>query len=244
MNSGGAHCLKYGVTNEHLLGASLHGADGPAGGPSLAGGQSGCGGGPRLLGVVCGSKVQLGVFVTESTLRILRKPEARAPVLIGFYTTRGCGRFVWPEIIQKACCPLRLEFNGWALYRDTDKFAGAGYPRLRALPDRRGRRCACRIDTKLWQDHGDCPENMTPVECGEASLRRKSAAIWKGRNLRLGDWSRFSDYKCVLDGTTRSQSCRMVVENALARWPMITGCAWAMVFHGGRRQNIATRLNL
>ena len=71
MNSGGAHCLKYGVTTNNLLGVKLVLMDGTVvdlGGPySDAGGLD-------LLGVVCGAEGQLGI-VTEATLRILPKPK-------------------------------------------------------------------------------------------------------------------------------------------------------------------------
>lgn len=73
MNSGGAHCLKYGVTTNNLLGVTLVLMDGTVvelGGAHLDAGRL------DLLGVVCGSEGQLGV-VTEATLRILAKPEGR-----------------------------------------------------------------------------------------------------------------------------------------------------------------------
>jgi glycolate oxidase len=91
MNSGGAHCLKYGVTTNNLLGVTA-GADGwhrwsTLGGPD--GGRSGL----DLLGVICGSEGQLGI-VTEATLRILPKPAGARPVLIAFDSAEVAGACV------------------------------------------------------------------------------------------------------------------------------------------------------
>ena len=77
MNSGGAHCLKYGVTTNNLLGVTLVLMDGTV---VEVGGAHMDAGGLDLLGVICGSEGQLGV-VTEATLRILPKPEGARPVL-------------------------------------------------------------------------------------------------------------------------------------------------------------------
>ncbi len=77
MNSGGAHCLKYGVTTNNLLGVTMVMMDG---GVVEIGGAHLDAGGLDLLGVICGSEGQLGV-VTEATLRILRKPEGGADMI-------------------------------------------------------------------------------------------------------------------------------------------------------------------
>ena len=80
MNSGGAHCLKYGVTTNNLLGVTMVMADGEV---VEIGGGSYDSAGLDLLGVICGSEGQLGI-VTEATLRILPKPEGARPILLGF----------------------------------------------------------------------------------------------------------------------------------------------------------------
>src|SRR5437764_1731418 len=79
-NSGGAHCLKYGVTTNNLLGVTLVLNDGTV---VEIGGQHLDSGGYDLLGLVCGSEGQLGI-VTEATVRILRAAEGARPVLVGF----------------------------------------------------------------------------------------------------------------------------------------------------------------
>ena len=90
MNSGGAHCLKYGVTTNNLLGVTMVTMEGEV---MEIGGAHLDSGGYDLLGLICGSEGQLGV-VTEATLRILRKPEGARPVLMGFDSHEVAGACV------------------------------------------------------------------------------------------------------------------------------------------------------
>src|SRR6202035_4347028 len=82
-NSGGVHCLKYGMTTNNLLGCELVLMTGEV---LRLGGKHLDAGGYDLLGIVTGSEGLLGV-VTEVTVRILRKPEAARALLIGFSTS-------------------------------------------------------------------------------------------------------------------------------------------------------------
>ena len=90
MNSGGAHCLKYGVTTNNLLGVTMVLMDGTV---VEIGGAHLDAPGYDLLGIICGSEGQLGV-VTEATLRILKKPEGARPVLMGFDSSEVAGACV------------------------------------------------------------------------------------------------------------------------------------------------------
>jgi FAD/FMN-containing dehydrogenase len=74
MNSGGAHCLKYGVTTNNVLGVKMVLIDGDR----RIGGGALDAPGLDLLGLIVGSEGQLGI-VTEATVRMLRRPRARAP---------------------------------------------------------------------------------------------------------------------------------------------------------------------
>ena len=90
MNSGGAHCLKYGVTTNNLMGVTMVRMDGTVveiGGPFMDAG------GLDLLGLICGSEGQLGV-VTEAVLRILPSPEGARPILMGFSSNAVAGACV------------------------------------------------------------------------------------------------------------------------------------------------------
>ncbi len=90
MNSGGAHCLKYGVTTNNLLGVKLVLVDGTV---IELGGNHLDAGGYDLLGLVCGSEGQLGI-VTEATVRLIAKPEGARRVLFGFETSEEAGACV------------------------------------------------------------------------------------------------------------------------------------------------------
>ncbi|MCF6327011.1 MAG: FAD-binding protein, partial [Devosiaceae bacterium] len=128
MNSGGAHCLKYGVTTNNLLGVTLVMADGEIiklGGAHM----DSCG--YDLLGLICGSEGQLGI-VTEAVLRILPKPEGARPVLIGFDSPEVAGTCV-ADIIKAGILPVAIEYMDRLCIEETDKFSGAGYPDVEAL---------------------------------------------------------------------------------------------------------------
>jgi FAD/FMN-containing dehydrogenase len=94
MNSGGAHCLKYGVTVNNILGATLVLMDGTIlqiGGPALDAS------GLDLLGLIIGSEGQLGI-VTEACVRLLRAAEGARPVLFGFDSSEDAGASgPWPR---------------------------------------------------------------------------------------------------------------------------------------------------
>ena len=133
MNSGGAHCLKYGVTTNNLMGVTLVLADGAV--VTLGGGHLDAGG-LDLLGVLCGSEGQLGI-VTEAVLRILPKPEGARPVLIGFENgeTGGAetaGACV-AAIIRAGVLPVAIEYMDRLCIAAVKDFCGADYPDVEAL---------------------------------------------------------------------------------------------------------------
>ena len=134
MNSGGAHCLKYGVTTNNLLGVTLVQMDGTV---VQIGGSWLDAGGMDLLGVICGSEGQLGV-VTEAWLRILPKPEGARPVLMGFdgNAVAGANEIAGAcvaDIIKAGILPVAIEFMDRPCIRATEAFAHAGYPDCEAL---------------------------------------------------------------------------------------------------------------
>ena len=121
MNSGGAHCLKYGVTTNNLLGVRLVTFDGEI---LDIGGAAMDAAGYDLLGLVCGSEGQLGI-VTEATVRLIPSPEGARPVLFGFDSVEDASQCV-AAIIGAGIVPVAMEYHGQA--RD---------PHLRELRPRR-----------------------------------------------------------------------------------------------------------
>ncbi|MDA0962143.1 MAG: FAD-binding protein, partial [Proteobacteria bacterium] len=128
MNSGGAHCLKYGVTTNNLMGVTMVLMDGTV---VELGGAHLDAGGLDLLGVICGSEGQLGV-VTEATLRILRKPEGARPILMGYDSNEVAGAVV-SDIIKAGVLPVAIEFMDRPCIEACEAFAKAGYPMCEAL---------------------------------------------------------------------------------------------------------------
>ncbi|WP_433990023.1 putative FAD-linked oxidoreductase (plasmid) [Pseudoseohaeicola sp. NH-UV-7] len=194
MNSGGAHCLKYGVTTNNLMGVKMVLMDG-----SIVdlGGSHMDAGGLDLLGVICGSEGQLGV-VTEATLRILPKPEGARPVLMGFDSAEVAGACV-SDIIKAGVLPVAIEYMDRLCIEVTDKFAKAGYPDCEALLIVEVEGAPQEIDEQLGVIM-QIARNHNPVELRESKSPEESAKIWLGRKSAFGAIGQINDYMC-LDGT-------------------------------------------
>ena len=195
MNSGGAHCLKYGVTTNNLMGVRLVTLEGEIvdiGGPELDAG------GLDLLGLVCGSEGQLGI-VTEATVRLLRAAEGARPVLFGFDSAEDAGRCV-AAIIGAGVIPVAMEYMDRLAIEICENFAHAGYPLdVEAMLIIEVEGGAEEMTAQLAKiaaiarDHGvrTMRESMSAME---------SAQIWKGRKSAFGATGRVADYICM-DGT-------------------------------------------
>ena len=194
MNSGGAHCLKYGVTTNNLLGVTLVLMDGTV---VEVGGAHMDAGGLDLLGVICGSEGQLGV-VTEATLRILPKPEGARPVLIGFDSNEVAGTCV-ADIIKAGILPVAIEFMDRPCIRATEDFAHAGYPDCEALLIVEVEGSPAEIDEQLALIKSIALRH-DPVEFRESKSEEESKKIWLGRKSAFGAMGQINDYMC-LDGT-------------------------------------------
>ena len=194
MNSGGAHCLKYGVTTNNLLGVTMVMMDGEI--VEFGGGHLD-NDGLDLLGVICGSEGQLGV-VTEATLRILHKPEGARPVLIAFDDNEVAGACV-ADIIKAGVLPVAIEFMDKLCIQTTEKFANAGYPDTNALLIVEVEGSDPEIDYQLEKIE-KIARKHNPVELRSSKSAEESAKIWLGRKSAFGAIGQINDYMC-LDGT-------------------------------------------
>ncbi len=194
MNSGGAHCLKYGVTTNNLLGVTMVTMAGEI--IELGGAYLGSAG-YDLLGLICGSEGQLGV-VTEATLRILAKPEGARPVLIGFDSNEVAGACV-SDIIRAGVLPVAIEFMDRPVIRAVENFVNAGYPDVKALLIIEVEGSETEIDEQLGKIV-KIAKRHNPVELRESGSEAESANIWKGRKAAFGAMGQINDYMC-LDGT-------------------------------------------
>ncbi|MDD7970514.1 FAD-linked oxidase C-terminal domain-containing protein [Roseinatronobacter alkalisoli] len=225
MNSGGAHCLKYGVTTNNLLGVTMVLMDGTVveiGGPYMDAG------GLDLLGVICGSEGQLGV-VTEATLRILRQPEGARPVLMGFDSNEVAGECV-SDIIKAGILPVAIEFMDRPCIRACEDFAKAGYPDCEALLIVEVEGAEAEIDEQLALIK-QIALRHNPVELRESASPEESARIWLGRKSAFGAMGQINDYMC-LDGTIPVSSLPFVLRR-IGEMSREYGLDVANVFHAG-----------
>ncbi len=122
-NSGGVHCLKYGVTTNNVLGCEMVLMDGEI---MRFGGKHLDAEGYDLLGVITGSEGLLGV-VTEVTVRILRAPETARAVLVGFASSEDAGDCV-ARVIGAGIIPAGMEMMDEPAIHAAEAFVHAGYP--------------------------------------------------------------------------------------------------------------------
>ncbi len=225
MNSGGAHCLKYGVTTNNLLGVTLVLMDGTV---VEVGGAHMDAGGLDLLGVICGSEGQLGV-VTEATLRILPKPEGARPVLIGFDSNEVAGECV-ADIIKAGILPVAIEFMDRPCIRATEDFAHAGYPDCEALLIVEVEGSPSEIDEQLALIKAIALRH-DPVEFRESKSEDESKKIWLGRKSAFGAMGQINDYMC-LDGTIPITALPLVLRR-IGEMSKQFGLDVGNVFHAG-----------
>ncbi|PWE27420.1 FAD-binding oxidoreductase [Pararhodobacter marinus] len=225
MNSGGAHCLKYGVTTNNLLGVTLVQMDGTV---LELGGAHMDAGGYDLLGLICGSEGQLGV-VTEATLRILPKPEGARPALIGFGSNEVAGACV-SDIIKAGILPVAIEFMDRPCIIATENFAKAGYPDCEALLIVEVEGSEAEIDGQLGLIR-QIAARHDPVEFRESQSEDESRKIWLGRKSAFGAMGVMGDYIC-LDGTIPVSELPFVLRR-IGELSAQFGLKVANVFHAG-----------
>ncbi len=226
MNSGGAHCLKYGVTTNNVLGVKMVLVDGTV---VEIGGAHLDAPGLDLLGVVVGSEGQLGI-VTEATLRILRSPEGARPVLFGFESSEAAGECV-AAIIGAGLVPVAMEFMDKLAIEICEGFAHAGYP-LDA-----GALLIIEVEGSPAEIEADLARIVAIAKAHgvmtikESKSAMETAAIWKGRKSAFGATGRIADYICM-DGTIPTGQLPLVlrrIEEICAE----RGLRVANVFHAG-----------
>ena len=226
MNSGGPHCLKYGVTTNNILGVKMVLIDGSVvelGGPALDSA------GFDMLGLVIGSEGQLGI-VTEATVRLLRMAEGARPVLFGFPSSEEAGACV-ASVIGAGIIPVAIEFMDKPAIEICEAFAKAGYPLdVEALLIIEVEGSEEEMEAELGRivdiakQHG-----VTTVR--ESKSATETALIWKGRKSAFGATGRIADYICM-DGTVPTGQLPFVLKGT-AEIVQSYGLRVANVFHAG-----------
>ena len=191
-NSGGAHCLKYGVTVNNVQGVRMvlmNGEIVDIGGDHLDAP------GYDLLALIVGSEGQLGI-VTEATVRLIKAPEGARPMLIGFASSQAAGACV-AGIIAAGIIPVAIEFMDRPAIHVCENFVGAGYPlNVEALLIVEVEGSEDEIDI-LLETIADIAQDYHPLVIRASRSAEESAAIWKGRKAAFGAIGQISDYYCM-----------------------------------------------
>ncbi|XWN32542.1 MAG: FAD-linked oxidase C-terminal domain-containing protein [Devosia sp.] len=226
-NSGGVHCLKYGLTTNNILGLQIVTIDGEVldiGGKHLD--QEGY----DWLAFMVGSEGLLGV-VTEVTVRILKAPETARAVLVGFPETEDAGRCV-AAIIAAGIIPGGMEMMDKPAIHAAEDFVHAGYPRdVDALliveldgPKVEVDHLLERVE-EIAKAHG-----ATHVRVSQNEEER--TAFWAGRKAAFPAVGRIAaDYMCM-DGTIPRRELPRVLKG-MADLSEKHGLRVANVFHAG-----------
>ncbi|MEH6584093.1 MAG: FAD-linked oxidase C-terminal domain-containing protein [Halioglobus sp.] len=226
-NSGGVHCLKYGLTVHNLLKLEMVTVDGEF---VTIGSEGLDSAGFDLLALMTGSEGLLGV-ITEVTVKLLPIPEKAQVVMAAFDTVQQAGDAV-AAIISHGIIPAGLEMMDSHAIRAAEDFAKAGYPTdAKAL-------LLCEVDGTLEevQEHIEKVDALF-LELGASSTRiskdeTERALLWKGRKSAFPAVGRISpDYYCM-DGTIpRSQLAYVLSE--MDKMSEHYGLRVANVFHAG-----------
>ena len=192
MNSGGAHCLKYGVTTNNILKVKMVLMNGEV---AELGGDYLDPQGYDLLGLVIGSEGQFGI-VTEVTVRILRQPEGARPILIGFPSVESAGSCV-AAIIADGLIPVAIEFMDKPAIHVCETFAKAGYPMdAQAMLIVEVEGSESEIEDQIGRIT-EIASRFDPMTLRVSQSPEEAAAIWKGRKSAFGAFGRISDYYCM-----------------------------------------------
>ncbi len=226
-NSGGAHCLKYGFTTNHVLGVEVVTPDGEL---LTLGGRSRDTPGYDLLGAFVGSEGTLGV-TTKIIVRLLRKPEAVQTLLAGFRSTDAAGAAV-SAIISAGVVPAAIEMMDALAIEAAEAAVHCNYP------DGAGAVLVVELDGPdaevehtfaAVQQH--CQENGS-FEIRIAADDAERALIWRGRKSAFAAVGRISPDYIVQDGVIPRTALAEVL-TAMRELADDAGVRVANVFHAG-----------
>ena len=228
-NSGGAHCLKYGFTVNHVLGARIVLADGSVVDIGACDGAADAPG-YDLMGVVVGSEGLLGI-VTEIVVRILRKPQATRTLFATFPSTDEAGTAV-SAIISHGILPAAIEMCDQLAIEAIVAATGVDWP--------------LDVGAALLMDVDGVALEVEQTAEAAQGLMRASGAIeiraprdeaerllmWKGRKAAFAAMGRISPNYHVQDGVIPRKDIAVVLRE-IAQLGHDAGLRIANVFHAG-----------
>ncbi len=196
LNAGGPHCIKYGVTVDHVLGAQVVMPDGEL---AAFGSTSVENPGYDFLGLINGSEGTLGI-ITQLTLKILPKPDGLQTMLVAFNNIQDAANTV-SNIIANGIIPSTLEYMDNLCIRTVVSSLNVDYPIDAAAV------LIIEIDGKksaLSQQVDEIKEICTKNNCANFRMAKDEAdrtALWAGRRGALGAMARLKPSVIVFDGT-------------------------------------------
>ena len=225
-NSGGLHCLKYGLTTNNLLGVELALLGGKR--VRLGGRQAGCAG-LDLLGVVAGSEGLLGVVV-EATLRILPKPPLARTLLLSFASVPAAGKCV-ADIIADGIVPAVMEFMDRRCISAVEEHSHPGYPTdVEALLLIEADGLSADVDDAVLRIHAIASRiGATVIEARSEGERNR---YWAGRKAAFPAMGRLAPDMLCMDGTIPRRTLPEVLAK-MAQLAQGYGLGFCNVFHAG-----------
>jgi glycolate oxidase len=226
-NSGGAHCLKYGFTTNHVTGAQIVAPDGEL---VRLGGRALDAPGYDLLGAFVGSEGTLGI-ATEVTVRLVRLPESVRTLLAAFESTDRAGAAT-SAIIAAGVVPAAVEMMDVLAIEAAEAAVNCGYPAGAGailIVELDGP--AAEVDAQFDQVRRLCDDNGA-FEIRIAADDAERALFWKGRKSAFAAVGRISPDYIVQDGVIPRTALPEVLHR-IGEVSAAHGIRVANVFHAG-----------
>jgi glycolate oxidase len=226
-NSGGVHCLKYGFTTNHVMGAEVVLPDGSL--VHLGGGKAPDAPGYDMLGAFVGSEGTLGI-ATRITLRIMRTPESVRTLLAAFESPSEAGGAV-SGIIEAGIVPAAVEMMDALCIEAVEAGVSPGFPEAGAVLIVELDGPEAEVASQFEQVKEICEENdATELRVAEDDEER--ALFWKGRKAAFGAMGRISNDYYVQDGVIPRTALAEVLQK-ISDLSAEYGLRVANVFHAG-----------
>ena len=225
-NSGGLHCLKYGLTTNNLLGVEIAL---PGGERVTLGGKAPGSHGLDLLGIVAGSEGLLGIVV-EATLRLLPKPPATRTLLAAFSSVPEAGQCV-ADIIAAGIVPAAMEFMDKRCVSAVEAYSAPGYPKDAEgilLIDADG--IQAEVDDAITRLGDIARKNGASVR--EATNEAERMRFWAGRKAAFPAMGRLAPDMLCMDGTIPRRALPQVLVR-MSEMAKEYRLGFCNVFHAG-----------
>ena len=226
-NSGGVHCLKYGLTIHNLLEVSFVTIEGDV---ITIGSECYESPGYDLLSLLTGSEGMLGIMI-EAKVKLLPKPATKEVILAAFNNVEDAGEAV-ANIIASGVIPAGLEMMDSAIISAAENFCHPGYPTNAAAI------LICELDG--YEESLQWELDLVTQQCEQChavSVRKAENAseqelFWKGRKAAFPAIGQLTpDYMCM-DGTIPRKHLALVLSE-ISRFSKEIGLRVANVFHAG-----------